>query len=511
MLIWRKLSVFISALDQTIVATAVPTIVSDLGTANGYAWIAGAYSLANAASGPLWMKLSDIWGRKPIILTASALFFGSSIIAAKSTSMKMLIVGRSLQGTAGGGLYPLATIIISDIFSMRERSLFMGLAAFMYTLAGSTGPILGGTFTQTLGWRWCFWINLPISGSAFLLILGFVDVHNPRTKFRDGIKAVDWFGSLSILGVTLMLLLGLQFGGAAFPWKSPQVICLIVFGSLMIILFIISEKKLANYPVMPLGTFRDLSNVACIALGFFHGFVAVAIEYYPPLYFQAVLGASPLHSGIFSLPLIVTESLMGISAGIFIHRTGRYLELIRIGPVIMSIGVGLYILFSTTTSTKEVIGFQILTGIGAGLLFEPPRLALQASVSQQNVATVSSTFEFARGLAGTMSIVIGGVIFQNSMNLRVRALSMPPLSLPSNITDLLSKGQAAAHVIEVNLIQDSVQKMAVKEAFAWSLRNMWIMYTSISVLCILATIFMKKQVLGTEHVETKTGIAVPNP
>ncbi|KAE8453182.1 hypothetical protein EG329_011249 [Mollisiaceae sp. DMI_Dod_QoI] len=476
---------------ETIVATAVPTIVSDLGTASGYVWIGGAYLLANAASAPIWAKLSDIWGRKPIILTAAALFFGSSIMAAKSNSMKMLVF-----------------IVISDIFSMRERSLFMGLTEVMWAIAGAIGPIMGGAFTQTLGWRWCFWINLPISGSAFLLILGFLDVHNPKTGLADGIKAVDWFGSLSILGLTLMLLLGLEFGGATFPWDSPQVICLVVFGSLMSVFFIYSERRLAKYPVMPLEIFQERSNIACVVLGFLHGFIFIAIEYYAPLYFQAVMGASPLRSGVLILPLIVTESLMGIFAGVLIHRTGHYLELIRIGPVIMTVGIGLYILFSATTSTSKAVGFQIFAGLGSGLLFEPPLLALQAFVPQHNVATASSTFGFIRNLATAMSIVIGGVIFQNSMNIRVKALSAPPLSLPSNITDLLSKGQAAANVIAVNLIQDPVQKLAVKEAYAWSLRNMWIFYVVISALCIVATLFIKRRVLSKEHVETKTGIAV---
>lgn len=259
---------------------------------------------------------------------------------------------------------------------------------------------------------------------------------------------------------------------------------------------------------MPLEIFQERSNVACIVLGFLHGFFFIAIEYYAPLYFQAVKGASPLHSGVLILPLIVTESLMGIFAGVLIHRTGHYLELIRIGPVIMTVGSSLYILFSVSTSTSQIIGFQIFAGIGSGLLFEPPLLALQAFVPQHNVATASSTFGFIRNLATAMSIVIGGVIFQNSMDIRVDALSGPPLNLPSNITDLLSKGQAAANVIAVNLIQDPAQKMAVKEAYAWSLRNMWIFYVVISALCIVATGFIKKRVLSKEHVETKTGIVV---
>ncbi|KAN0115457.1 Major facilitator superfamily domain containing protein [Hyaloscypha variabilis] len=505
-LVALNLSMFVSALDQTIIATAIPTIVSSLGTASGYVWIGGSYLLAGAAAGPIWTKFSDIWGRKPILLGSTVMFFCSSIICARAQSMKMLIVGRSLQGTASGGLFQLVMIVISDIFSMRERSLFMGLTAVMWTLAGAVGPVMGGAFAQTIGWRWCFWINLPISGSAFLLILGFLDVHHPKTGLRDGIKAVDWFGSLSILGLTLMLLLGLDFGGATFPWNSPQVICLLVFGSLMSVFFLYSEKCLARHPLMVLDIFRERSNIACVALGFFHGFISIAMEYYAPLYFQSAMGASPLRSGVLILPLIVAQSLVAILAGIIIHRTGRYLEIIRLGPIIMTIGIGLYVRLSATSSMGEIIGFQILAGIGSGVLYEPPLLALQAFVPQDNIATASSSLGFVRSLASAMSVVIGGVIFQNSMDIRVDALKTPPASLPSNITDLLSNGQAAANIVAVNLIQDEGQKMLIKEAYAWSLRNIWIFYVCISALCILSTVFVKKQVLSKEHEETKTGI-----
>lgn len=288
----------------------------------------------------------------------------------------------------------------------------------------------------------------------------------------------------------------------------------------MSIFFIFAEKK-AKFPLIPLEIFQESSNVAIIALGFFHGFVcihkeilkhantpqiSVAIEYYPPLYFQAVLGSSPLHSGLLTIPILITDSVAAVFAGVYIHRTGHYLTLLRVGPVLMTAGVGLYILWSRTSSIGEIIGVQILTGIGCGLLFEPPMLALQAWVPQEKVATASSTYGLLRSVSYVMSIVIGGVIFQNSMDIRVEKLKTPPLNLSSNITSLLSNGQAAANVVAVNMIQDQGQKMAAQDAFAWSLRNMWIFMTCMSSLAIVSTVFIKKKVLSTEHVETKTGI-----
>ena len=282
---------FTSALDQTVVATAVPTIVSELHDAGGYVWIGSAYLLANAAAGPIWAKISDIWGRKVVILTAIALFMCSSVLCAEARSMKMLIVARSLQGCAGGGMIQLVMITISDLFSIRyvdprvgkldwllienrHRSLYYGLLEVVWAVAGGTGPLAGGYLTERLSWRWAFWISVPISGLTFLLLIVFLDVHNPRTSMVEGFKAVDWAGSLSILAMTLMLLLGLEFGGATFPWKSPEVLCLIIIGSLLSLLFIFSEQKLARYPIMPMDLFKRASNTATLLLCFGHGMVS---------------------------------------------------------------------------------------------------------------------------------------------------------------------------------------------------------------------------------------------
>jgi MFS family permease len=376
----------------------------------------------------------------------------------------------------------------------------------MWAIAGSIGPILGGVFTEKLSWRWCFYVNLPISGATFFLLLVFLDVHNPRTSIIDGFKAVDWFGSVSILALTLMLLLGLQFGGATFPWKSPQVICLVVFGSLMSIFFVYSEKRLAKYPLMPLSLFQKRSNVASMLVCFVQGMVFIAGEYYLPLYFQSVLEASPLRSGVLILPITITEAIMGITAGVIIHRTGHYLELIYAGVTLMTIGNGLYVLFSANSSIASILGFQIIAGIGAGLLFEAPLLALQALVSQNDTATATATFGFTRNLAACLSIVIGGVIFQNSMEIQVSSLTSPPINLSPDMTSLLSGGAAAANVVVIGTIEDQAQKLAVKEAFAWSLRNMWIMYTAISALSVVASGFIQRHTLSKEHVETRTGI-----
>ncbi|RDW81723.1 MDR family MFS transporter [Aspergillus mulundensis] len=503
-LVALALSLFISALDQTIVATATPTISADLHSGGGYVWIGGAYLLANAASGNIWANVSDIWGRKPILLSAVALFFVSSIICATAVDMAMLIVGRSLQGIAGGGLIQLILITISDLFSVRLRSLFMGLMEFTWTVAGALGPVLGGVFTESISWRWIFWINLPVCGTAFVLLILFLDVHNPRTSILDGVKAVDWFGSLSILAISIMILLGLDFGGDTFPWDSPKVICLIVFGALMSIAFIYSEKRLAKYPLMPLHIFKSRSNIACFLVDFTHGFAFLGAEYYLPLYFQSAKEASPFHSGLLILPFILSESFTSLFVGILIHRTGRYQEVIWLGMALVTLGTGLFIDYNTSTPLGKIIGYQILSGCGCGLLFFPPLLALQSNIPTKDTATATATFGFVRNVAMALSVVLGGVVFQNSMHMEKDVLQDAGLS--AALQEDFSGAEAAANVLAVKDIEDSLQRHAVKSAFAWSIRNIWILYTALAAVGLVASFFVSKRQLSQEHVETKTGL-----
>ncbi|KAI1101940.1 MFS general substrate transporter [Jackrogersella minutella] len=498
------LVLFVAALDQTIVATTIPTISASLHSASGYIWIGGAYLLANAAAGPIWAKCSDIWGRKPALLSAVGIFAVASMIAALSRNMQMLIAARALQGAAGGALMQLVTITISDLFSMRRRSLYFGLLGFIWAAAASGGPIVGGALAELVSWRWCFWINLPVCGLAFVLLLLFLDVHNPRTKLSEGVRAIDWFGTLSILAVTLLLLLGLDFGGAIFPWNSPKVICLIVFGTAMIGFFLFSEKRLAKYPLMPLSIFTNWSNNATFLLAFMHSMVSIGVEYYLPLYFQSVKQASPLHSGILIIPMMITEAAVDISVGILIHRTGRYREIIWAGTTLMTLGTGLYITFGTDTSVAKIIGLEIVGGLGPALLFQAPMLAIQNTVQQADTAAATATLGFVRNLATSLSIVLGGVVFQNSMNSRHSSLEAAGLS--QSVLDALSGDQAAANVDIVQSIQDASQRLAAQDAFAWSIRNMFIMYTGIAGVAMISSAFIKHKHLSTEHTETKTGI-----
>lgn len=498
------LSVFVAALDDTIVATAVPTITSELHSPSGYAWIGGAYLMATAAGAPIWAKLSYIWGRKVMLLAAVALFMGGSVLCALAVDMAMLIVGRALTGAAGGGLIMLVDIVISDVFSMRQRSLFMGLCEAVWAIAGASGPVLGGLLTHYASWRWCWWINLPCCGAAFVILALFLDVHNPRTSLKDGIKAIDWAGSVSILGLTIMVLLGLDFGGNTFAWTSPKVICLIVFGALCSVFFLYSEKRLAKYPLIPLELFTQRSNIATLLVAFFHGISSIGSEFYLPLYFQSTQGASALKSGILLVPQFVTTSLTSIICGLVIHKTGRYRELIWLGPILLTLGNGLYICLNSTTSIGEIVGFELVAGAGSGLQFMPPMIAMQALCAQQDVGTATSTLVFTRSMGLAISVVLGGIVFQNSMD--NQAANLRAAGIPANLTALFSGENAAANVMIIPSLTNPTQSRAVQDAFSASLRNLWITCMCFSFCGIIASLFVAKATLSKEHSETITGI-----
>ncbi|KAI0531596.1 major facilitator superfamily domain-containing protein [Xylaria digitata] len=499
-----SLELFIAALDQTIVATAVPTITAELHDATGYTWIAGAYLLASAATGPIWVKSSDIWGRKPAILLSIAIFAAASAITASAQNIAALLAGRTIQGAAAGGVLQLVGITISDICSIRHRALYLSSLGLVWVLAGTTGPVIGGALTEHVSWRWCFWINLPVCGSAFLVIAFFLDVHNPRTKLRDGLSAIDWLGTASILAGTVLFLVGLDFGGATYPWNSAPVISFIIIGAATIGFFLYNEKRLARFPLMYLDVFKGWPNNAIVITAFSHSITSFGAEYYLPLYFQSVKQASPTQSGVMLLPFIITTAFVDIASGVLIHKIGRYRELIWAGAVFMTLGSGLCISFWVDTDLGKLIGFQIILGFGVSLLFQTPSLALQNSVSQADTATAISTLSFIRALGTSISTVIGGAVFQNSMNSQGPKLAASGLNQTE--LDALTGYEAAANVHIVQQLNDATQRLVVEEAFASSIRNMFIVYTSIAAVGVVASVFIKQRYMSKEHTETKTGI-----
>ncbi|QQK48165.1 MFS drug transporter, putative [Penicillium digitatum] len=478
------LAVFLAALDMTIISTALPTIAAQFDASeSGFSWIASAYLLANAACVPLWGKISDIWGRKSIIVLANVIFLAGSLICALAHNMATIIAGRAVQGVGGGGILILANISVSDLFSLRDRPMYYGLFGATWAIAGALGPIVGGAFTTNVTWRWCFYLNLPVGGVSLFILVLFLHIESPKTPFWAGLRCIDWTGTFLIIGGTLMFLFGLEFGGVNYPWASPTVICLIIFGVFTWALAMFLEWKLAKFPIIPPRLFNEWYNILVLLICFCHGFTFIAATYYLPLYFQTVLQSNPIMS--------------------VMKKTGRFRELIIGGMALMALGFGLFIDFKAYASWPRIIIFQLITGLGVGPNFQAPLVAFQANIRPADMATATATFGFVRQLSTSMSIVLGTVIYQNMMSQQSAKL-IASLGAETAATVVASFGGTSKSL--VSRLTPS-QRKVVLGAYTHALNRMWIFYTCMACLGFVLAIFIRRRELTRNHTIQKTGLA----
>ena len=345
---------------------------------------------------------------------------------------------------------------------------------------------------------------MPFDAIAFAIILFLLDIETPKTPLVAGLKAIDWLGCLAIVSGTIMFLLGLEYGGVSHPWDSATVICLIVFGLFMIGLFFLNEWKLAKYPIMPLRIFKYRSNIASLLVCYCHGTVFIGGAFFLPLYFQAVFSATPILSGVYLFPFVLSLSFTSAVVGVFIKRTGQYLPAIWFGTLVATLGAGLFIdLPSGRHSWARVIIFQIIAGVGAGPNFQSPLIALQTKVHPRDIATATATFGFTRQISTAISVVIGGVIFQNGMHNRedtLRAALGAPLAVS------LANGGAGAGTAIVGKLPPAEKAVATR-AYTDSLKIMWVFYVCVGAAGLAASLLSQTQPLSRQHEVQKTGLA----
>lgn len=337
---------------------------------------------------------------------------------------------------------------------------------------------------------------MPLDGIAFFITLFFLDVKTPKTPLIAGIKAIDWLGALLIVGGVLMFLFGLEFGGETHPWNSAIVICLLVFGVFTMFLFALSQIYVAKYPIMPPRIFSRRSNIASLGAVFIQSFVFISASYYLPLYFQAARGASPILSGVYLLPTSVSLSITSMFVGIAIRKTGKYWIFIFSGMFLMTLGYGLFIDLDRYSSWAKIIIYQIIGGIGVGPNFQAPLIALQSLIQPKDIAAGTATFGFTRQLATSISVVVGGVIFQNE--LAKKAAGSPEVSGGG--------GGGSGASIEIIDSLPPAEKQQAQVAFADSLMPIWILYVVVAFLGVLNCFLIGTQTLSKEHKETETGL-----
>jgi EmrB/QacA subfamily drug resistance transporter len=412
------LGMFLAALDQTIVSTALPTIVGDLGGLSHLSWVVTSYLLASTISTPVYGKLGDMHGRKPVFQAAILIFLAGSMLAGLSQSMTQLIGFRALQGVGAGGLIVGAQAIIADIVPPRERGRYMGLIGAVFAVASVAGPLLGGFIVDNLSWRWVFYVNMPVGALAVAIVA--LKLHLPDVRRRH---QIDYLGAGLLSGGVAALILLTTWGGNQYAWGSSTIIGLGVTGLLLLVAFVWQERR-APEPLIPLTLFDSrIFNVAG-AMGFTIGMAMFGAIVFIPLYLQLVYGASPTSSGLRMLPLMGGLLVAAVASGRAISAIGRYKAFPIAGTAILVGGMFLLSRLGLGTAPWLASVYMLVVGVGIGLVMQVLVLVVQNDAQPQNLGVATSTATFFRSLGGSFGVAIFGAIFASRLSHELRHL--PP-------------------------------------------------------------------------------------
>lgn len=404
------LGMLVASISQTIVGPAMPRIVAELGGMDHYSWVATAAMLVSAISVPIVGKLSDLYGRRPFYLGGLAIFIAGSILAGSAQNFWWLVGARAIQGLGMGIIMPLSQTIVGDIIPPRQRGKYQGWMGVVFGVTSVAGPLAGGVITDSLGWRWLFFVAVPVGLVALFVIARFLDLpHEPRKA------VIDTWGIVTMsLGVTAVLL-AVSWGGTSYPWSSPVIIGLFVAGTLLLTAFVFVELRVPE-PVVPLRLFRTSIFTFANLGAFGMSMVMFGSIIYVPIYAQGVLAVNASTSGLITLPLMLGLVLVGLLAGITITRTGRYKELMLVGAVLLGVGVLLLARLSATSSAWEVVGGVGLIGVGLGALSQQYTLVVQNAVARKDLGVATAALQFFRNVGATVGTAIFGTVLSSGLD-----------------------------------------------------------------------------------------------
>ncbi|MFC4014344.1 MDR family MFS transporter [Nonomuraea purpurea] len=477
------LAMLTSMISTSVVGTALPTIVGELGGQDEYSWVASATMLTMTVSTPLWGKLSDVFGRKLLFQTALGLFVAASLVAGLSQNMGQLIAARAVQGLGVGGLSALAQVILGDIVSPRERGRYSGYMGAVFGISTVAGPLLGGFIVDTdwLGWRWCFYVVVPFALVAFLVIQKVLKL--PKVKRST---SIDIWGATTITASASSLMLLLTFGGNQFAWNSGWTYFLVATSLLMLALAVLAER-LARNPILPPRLFRNRTFVLTSLTSLFVGMAMFGAMIYLPQYLQIVKGLSPTASGLMTLPMVVALFLGGVISGKIVTQTGRW----KIFPVagLLIVAVGLFLLSRLHVDSGEwLIGFDVaVLGTGLGLSMQILILAAQNGSDPRDMASTTSGVSFFRSLGGAVGVAAFGAILTNRIKTEMAGLAAAAgIRLPGGSGDfkLGSPG-------EIQRLPEPI-KHIVLESFTRGLETVFLVGVPIALLGFVAAIFLKE-------------------
>ncbi|GAQ54788.1 MDR family MFS transporter [Streptomyces acidiscabies] len=472
------ITMMLAMLDNMIVGTAMPTIVGDLGGLEHLSWVVTAYTLATAASTPIWGKLGDMYGRKATFMTSIVIFLIGSALSGMAQDMGQLIAFRAVQGLGAGGLMVGVMAIIGDLVPPRERGKYQGMMAGVMALAMIGGPLVGGTITDHWGWRWAFYINLPLGVVALGLIS--VVLHLPRKRSQ---ARIDYLGAaLLTVGITSTVLVT-TWGGTEYAWTSARIMELIAIGVASLVGFVFWQKKAAE-PILPLHIFRSRNFTLMSVIGFVTGFVMFGATLFLPLYQQSVQGASATNSGLLLLPMLGAMLVTSMVAGRITTSTGRYKIFPVAGSVLMI--AGLYLLSTMDTGTSRLTSgvFMAVVGLGMGCLMQITMLVAQNSVEMKDMGVASSSATLFRTLGSSFGVAIMGALFNNRVQ---DVMSERAGALGSKVTEASAQLDAA-----------SLAKLpaAAREAYQYAVssgsHSAFLLGAVIAVISLVAAVFVKE-------------------
>lgn len=482
------IGIIFSELDETVVNTAMPTIIRDLGGLSMYGWVAGIYMLALSAFMPILGKLADLFSRKKIYFASMAFFIGGSIICGLSHSMIMLLIGRGIQGLGAGGLMPLAMTISSDLFPVEQRAkvqAFMGPVMFIPMLLG---PLMGGFFVDQASWHWIFFVNIPVGLIAVIFLAsGLKEVHE-RKKVT-----IDWAGAILLVAAIISLLITpVLVENEGYTWSSPFIVSLLCVGVILIGLFIWVESKVIE-PIVPLHLFRNRNilvlsllvfTVGCGLMGSFSSF---------PYFAQNVLGLTPTESGYLTLPMMVGAVATSIVSGFLLTKV-RYRELFVISFIMPVIGFYLFSKLDISTTTLQVIIFFFITGLGLGVMFGGDNLIVQESVEKEHKGIALATVPLFQSIGATVGVSMFGTLLSSTLTSNLSSLGDElPKSMANNMNSLAAGGIPSGLTPELF--------MKIKVLFIESFQHIYTYAFVLTIIAFVLCFFLKKEVLSSKSEE----------